>query len=155
MNNKPQSHSSPAARRPPVPLWLAGAAMVVGLGCIVIIVTILISGDGGSTPAPVPAPAPSAGNAAPSAKPDPSRILGRWLRPDGGYILEIASIGEGGKLTAAYYNPRPINVAKAQLTESGGGIKVFVELRDTNYPGNYYDLSFDPAQNVLRGTYTR
>ena len=38
------------------------------------------------------------------------KLIGRWLRPDGGYILEISHISSDRKMEAAYFNPRPINV---------------------------------------------
>ena len=32
-------------------------------------------------------------------------------------------------------------------------MKVFVELRDVNYPGSTYTLAYDPAADQLRGVY--
>ena len=78
---------------------------------------------------------------------------GRWLRPDGGYILQIKSVDVGGKMEAGYFNPRPINVSKAQATKESGKIKVFVELSDVGYPGSTYTLTYDPKDDVLRGVY--
>ncbi|MCW5554566.1 MAG: hypothetical protein KIS67_20700 [Verrucomicrobiae bacterium] len=75
------------------------------------------------------------------------------MRPDGGYILEIRSVALGGKLDAAYLNPRPINVAKAEASQAGADLKVFIELRDVNYPGSTYTLTYDPGQDQLTGTY--
>jgi hypothetical protein len=80
-------------------------------------------------------------------------LKGRWLRPDGGYILQIRTIDAGGKIDAGYFNPRPINVSKAEVTQEGGKMKVFVELRDTGYPGSVYTLTYDPNDDVLRGVY--
>lgn len=80
-------------------------------------------------------------------------LAGKWLRPDGGYVLEIKKAGEDGKLEAAYFNPSPINVSKAEATREGSLIKVVVELRDTGYPGCLYTLLFDQAKDTLRGTY--
>ena len=37
-------------------------------------------------------------------------LMGRWQRTDGGYVIEIGRIDADGKLTAGYFNPRPINV---------------------------------------------
>ena len=39
---------------------------------------------------------------------DYERLVGRWLRPDGGYILDIKEIQPDGKVVAVYLNPRPI-----------------------------------------------
>jgi hypothetical protein len=80
-------------------------------------------------------------------------LEGRWLRPDGGYIVQIRSVDGSGKMDAGYFNPRPINVSKAQATRESGKIKIFIELRDTGYPGSTYILTLDPKEDVLRGVY--
>jgi len=77
----------------------------------------------------------------------------RWLRPDGGYIIQIRSVDSSGKIDAGYFNPRPIHVSKAQASKEGGKIKVFVELSDAGYPGSTYTLTYDSKQDVLRGVY--
>jgi hypothetical protein len=81
------------------------------------------------------------------------RLVGRWLRPDGGYILEIRHAQTDGRLEAAYLNPRPINVARAEWHRKEGRLQVFVELRDVNYPGSTYTLDFLPEQDRLVGAY--
>jgi hypothetical protein len=80
-------------------------------------------------------------------------LKGRWLRPDGGYVLEIREIDGSGKMVAAYFNPRPINVARAEASQEGTTTKVFIELRDTNYPGSTYTLTYDPQTDQLKGVY--
>jgi len=80
-------------------------------------------------------------------------LVGRWLRPDGGYIIQIQSIEAGGKMGAGYFNPRPINVSKAQAKKETGKIKVFVELSDVGYSGSTYTLTYDPKDDVLLGVY--
>ena len=80
-------------------------------------------------------------------------LNGRWLRPDGGYIVEIRAVDPRGKIDALYFNPRPINIAKAEATRDGSKLNVFVELRAPNYPGSTYTLMYDPKQDQLRGTY--
>lgn len=81
------------------------------------------------------------------------RLEGKWVRPDGGYVLEIRSIDPSGKMNAAYLNPRPINISLAQASREGDNLKVAVELRDTNYPGSLYELTYDPASDSLVGIY--
>ena len=81
------------------------------------------------------------------------RLKGRWVRPDGGYILEIRSVDASGVVDAAYLNPRPINVARAEATRAGSTLKVFVELRAPNYPGSTYTLTHDPKRDHLEGAY--
>ena len=44
----------------------------------------------------------------------PTELAGRWQRPDGGYVLELADIGPNGVVKASYFNPRPINVSRSQ-----------------------------------------
>ena len=87
------------------------------------------------------------------AKPDFGTLKGRWLRPDGGYILSVKDVDPGGKMDAAYYNPRPVNVSKAQATREGATLTVFIELRDTGYPGSTYTLVYDPKTDRLGGVY--
>jgi uncharacterized protein (DUF2147 family) len=101
-------------------------------------------------------PGPSAtteGMAAPAAKADFDRLKGRWQRPDGGYVIEIKDIDASGKMAAGYFNPRPINVSQAEAALDGTTLKVFIELRDVNYPGATYHLTYDPESDQLRGVY--
>jgi hypothetical protein len=88
-----------------------------------------------------------------SAQTDFQRLEGRWVRPDGGYVLELRNVKKDGSLTAAYYNPRPIKVSRAEAGRKDGKITLFVELRDVNYPGSTYTLQYDPASDRLRGKY--
>jgi hypothetical protein len=81
------------------------------------------------------------------------KLQGRWQRNDGGYVLDIRNVDPGGKLTAGYFNPRPINVARAEASQDGGAVRVFIELRDVNYPGSTYNLIYIPADDRLTGTY--
>jgi len=84
---------------------------------------------------------------------DVSRVTGRWVRADHPYVLEIVSSAEGERIEAAYHNPRPINVSIAEFREIDGTLEVFVELRDEGYPGSTYTLTYDAADDVLRGIY--
>ena len=84
---------------------------------------------------------------------DEQRLLGHWLRPDGGYVLELKEIDKDGTLKAAYFNPRPINVARSELSRKDGKLTIFIELRDINYPGSKYNLQYDPETDRLIGTY--
>ncbi len=96
--------------------------------------------------------APS-GTAVPNAKPGMQQLIGRWLRPDGGYVLEISGVTSNGTLQAAYFNPRSIHVARAEASQVENTTRVFVELRDVNYPGSTYTLAYEPASDQLRGIY--
>lgn len=68
-------------------------------------------------------------------------------------MLEIRSVGTEGEAQAAYFNPNPIHVAKAKVSREGSSLRVYVELRDVNYPGSTYRLVYDPAEDCLKGTY--
>ena len=81
------------------------------------------------------------------------KLRGRWQRPDGGYVLEIKSIANSGAMDAGYFNPNSIHVARAEASREGDAVKVFIELRDVNYPGSTYTLVYDPAGDRLKGIY--
>ena len=89
------------------------------------------------------------------AKADPAfeKLKGRWLRDSGGYTIEIRSVGPGGKLDASYFNPKSIHVGKAEASRQGTAVKVFIELRDVNYPGSTYTLAYDVKNDRLVGRY--
>jgi hypothetical protein len=80
-------------------------------------------------------------------------LSGRWLRPDGGYILAIRDVDARGKIDAVYLNPRPIPVARAEATRNSSTLNVFVELRAPGYPGSTYTLTYDPQRDQLAGIY--
>jgi hypothetical protein len=80
-------------------------------------------------------------------------LVGRWIRPDGGYIIEISNVDSNGLLEAAYFNPQPINVSQARLTVVNKKPQVFIELKDVGYPGATYTLIYLPEQEVLAGLY--
>ena len=82
-----------------------------------------------------------------------TKLIGKWMRADGGYIVDIKNVDERGALDAAYLNPRPIHVAKAEAFRDGAATKVFIELRDVNYPGSSYELTYDPQSDQLTGIY--
>ena len=82
-----------------------------------------------------------------------AKLEGRWLRRDGGYILEIRKVQPDGAIDAAYLNPRPINVSKAQASRDGSTVRMFVELRAPNYPGSTYTLTYDSKRDELYGVY--
>ncbi len=85
--------------------------------------------------------------------PDPGKLVGRWLRPDGGYILQLTDPSPDGQLQATYFNPKPIHVARAAWKHQEGYLGAFVELRAPNYPGSTYTLAYDPAKDRLVGLY--
>ncbi len=130
-------------------LWLVPAlAAVAALAAVTtwVLLRPLPSAPRTATPPP--------DRAAPTAA-EVQNLAGRWERPDGGYVLEIRHVGTDGRLDAAYFNPNPIHVAQARVRTSDGPIEVFVELRDTNYPGATYRLVYEPRDDALFGVYTQ
>ncbi len=82
------------------------------------------------------------------------QLEGRWVRADVGCILDLQYITGDGRIRAAYFNPRRINITRAELRmRSNGTIRLFVELRDAGYPGCTYDLLYNPKTDSFVGTY--
>jgi len=99
-------------------------------------------------------PAPSAKSASTPAKQASLDVLvGSWVRPDGGYVIAIKSVGSGGELQAMYFNPTPLPFAQAQAAREGGVVRVQFELRAGGYNGSTYKLRYDPASDRLVGIY--
>jgi hypothetical protein len=104
------------------------------------------SGVASSSPAPTP---PS--SAAPA--PDPRKLVGRWLRSDSDYVIDVAGLGADGSVDARYFNPAPIHVSRSAWRSDGTHLGLLVELTDRNYPGSYYTVAYDPGSDALVGTY--
>jgi hypothetical protein len=100
------------------------------------------------TSGPQPAPVFTSADA-----PRLGRLVGRWLRPDGGYVIEIRSVAESGGIDASYLNLNPIHIARAEASKAGEALRVDIELRGVNYPGSSYTLTYDPARDELQGLY--
>jgi ABC-type glycerol-3-phosphate transport system substrate-binding protein len=83
------------------------------------------------------------------------KLLGRWMRSDGGYTLELRSADLSGVLDAGYFNPKSIRVSRAVWMQGGGGFQVAVELNDVGYPGATYLLNYDSQNDRLTGKYTQ
>ena len=118
------------------------------LGLVVGFAAILPATSQGPTPAPKSASSPPA-----AARIDFAVLKGSWVRPDGGYIIAIKSVGPGGELEAMYFNPNPLPFAKAQASRDGATVRAFFELRAGGYGGSTYELTYDPASDRLNGTY--
>ena len=96
---------------------------------------------------------PTQGKDAPGLGPDARRLIGRWTRPDGGYIIEIRNVDANGLAEAGYFNPRPIHVSQSVVTRTNGALELFMELRDKGYPGSTYRLAYDAQRDLLAGIY--
>jgi hypothetical protein len=80
-------------------------------------------------------------------------LTGSWIRDDGGYTLQIIEVKDDGILDVVYLNPKPIHVGQAEWRIEKDILQIFVELKDENYPGSLYQLTYDKKQKVLFGTY--
>jgi uncharacterized protein (DUF2147 family) len=150
-------HTTAAQREPqPVRTWKQRIALWLPAAGLLVLLVAVAGGAAGwfnretDTRAATP---PAGASVAKIPEEARGRLQGRWLRPDGGYVMTIKSVDPDGKVEATYANPRPIHVASAQAAQADGKTTLRVELRDTNYPGNYYTLAYDPAQDQLVGVY--
>jgi hypothetical protein len=94
-------------------------------------------------------------SAAPAAPEAVQKLMGRWMRADGGYVLELRTAELSGVVHAAYFNPKPINVSRAIWMQGASGFQVVVELNDVGYPGATYVLSHDAQSDRLVGQYNQ
>lgn len=149
-NNRKSGAGGTQARRP----WPLGVVLLLAA----VAIAAVIFWPEPKTPPTPPSVSTSAAPSAPVADTaaDKSyfhKLPGRWLRPDGGYVIDIRKVEPAGKLEAFYFNPRQIHVAQAKATAEGGRTRVFLELRDTGYPGCTYTLDYNPEKDVLAGVY--
>ena len=159
MQNNHKKHRNGSLKRPPElkQCVLSMGSVILGLA----IVAVLAAGWHQSQQAEaLPAASPivesgaaNSSNPLAEAKADWQKLHGKWTRPDGGYILDIRKVDDSGKMDAGYFNPKSIHVAKAEATRVGGILRVFIELRDVNYPGSTYTLTYDPGSDQLKGIY--
>ena len=80
-------------------------------------------------------------------------LMGKWIRPNGGYVIQINKVGTEGHLDAEYFNPKSIHVEKAFASHHSGKLEIFIELQDINYPGSTYRLVYDRKNDILAGVY--
>lgn len=137
-------------------------ASAAGAGRFRIAVAVLVVGAAGWLawaswrPSTQPAAIAVSSGASSAASPVPQAyavLVGEWVRPDGGYVLAVSGVAPDGKVTASYFNPRPIRVARAEARLEGALVGLLVELRDANYPGSTYTLAYDTATDQLKGIY--
>ena len=114
---------------------------------IVAVVTRIFPGQAEPLPG---APAASSVSETPAAF---AALPGRWVRPDGGYVISIKSVDASGKLDASYANPNPLPFYTAMATGDGSSLKLFFELRAGGYNGSTYTLNYEVASDQLKGTY--
>jgi uncharacterized protein (DUF2147 family) len=123
------------------------------LGAVALTGFLVSCGSKTETLAPPPAPQTNAAPSAAAVSPELAKLVGKWQRPDGGYVVDIRSVDPSGKLDVGYFNPNPINVSRAAAWRDKGATKVVIELRDVNYPGSTYNLELNPETDQLFGQY--
>lgn len=84
---------------------------------------------------------------------DKNSLLGNWIRTDADYQLKVSAVEDNGNVKAGYFNPKSINVSKSLWDNKDGVLKIYIELRDENYPGSYYKLNYRIEQDALTGEY--
>jgi hypothetical protein len=104
-------------------------------------------------PLPGAPAAPSISASSPDSPAAFASLPGRWVRPDGGYVINITSVDASGKIDASYANPSPLPFYAAKATGEGSTLKLFFELRAGGYNGSTYTLNYDVAGDQLKGTY--
>lgn len=85
--------------------------------------------------------------------PDKSRLVGEWTRTDAPYQIKITELLNDGTMKVGYFNPKSINVANATWVLANDVLKIYIELRDENYPGSNYNLIYYPEKDLLAGKY--
>ena len=85
--------------------------------------------------------------------PDKSKLVGEWTRTDAPYQIKITELLDDGTMKADYFNPASINVSSAMWAFGDGVLKIYIELRDENYPGSNYNLIYYPERDLLAGKY--
>jgi hypothetical protein len=88
--------------------------------------------------------------------PDPAiqeKFIGRWVRPDGGYVIHVREVKPDGSVDANYFNPNEIHVSEANVSVRKGFDKLFIKLDDKGYPGSTYTLYYYAEKDQLAGFY--
>ncbi|MGW8320615.1 MAG: hypothetical protein ACWGSD_03580 [Thermodesulfobacteriota bacterium] len=131
---------------------LVGLAVAVALAGIYLVFMRQGPTSGNTDRTPGPGTGRQADSAAPASV-DFQVLVGKWVRPDGGYVISVRSVDPKGRVDAAYFNPRPINVSRAEASVQGKAVKLFMELQAAGYPGSTYELIYDPGNDALVGVY--
>ena len=81
------------------------------------------------------------------------KIIGNWVRTDGGYTLRVRDVKADGTVDVGYFNPGKINVAEANVSMQEERVKLFVKLQDKGYPGSTYTLYYSAEKDAFAGFY--
>lgn len=117
--------------------------LVAGRGLALLLLVSVLASSGCSSEEATPA----------VPKVTASALIGPWVRPDGGYILQIREARPDGSLAAGYFNPNPIHISTATWRLVGSVLKMEVLFDDQNYRGSNYTLVYNPESDQLEGVY--
>ena len=81
------------------------------------------------------------------------KLIGNWVRTDGGYTLRVRDVKTDGTVDVGYFNPGKINVAEANVSMQEKLVKLFVKLQDKGYPGSTYTLYYSTEKDAFAGFY--
>jgi hypothetical protein len=84
---------------------------------------------------------------------DFSALVGEWIRPDGGYVIQVREVKSDGSVDVGYFNPKEINISEVNISEWKGLLKLFIKLDDEGYPGSTYNLYYYAEKDALAGFY--
>jgi hypothetical protein len=126
--------------------------LLVAISGLVLLAGLYFFGIGGS-PFSQPPGLANGSAVVVAAKVDLQRLVGDWVRPDGGYVISVRRVASDGRVEAVYLNPRPIPVSRAEASADGDKARLFIELRGAGYPGSTYELLHDPRGDFLSGVY--
>ncbi len=82
-----------------------------------------------------------------------NKLIGKWLRSDGSYTIEVFSVKEDGKMDAGYFNPNPIHVEISEWKIADNILYMRIVLKDINYPGSTYTMMYNVEKDLLTGNY--
>ncbi|WP_281322931.1 hypothetical protein [Flavobacterium aestivum] len=88
-----------------------------------------------------------------SRKADKNLIKGLWGRTEGVGEINISEVRDNGLLKATFCNPKSINIEKAVWTNSSDVLRIYILLREDNYPGSSFSLNYIAEKDLLLGVY--
>lgn len=80
------------------------------------------------------------------------KLIGKWLRNEGSYTLEIKAVNEDGTLDVAYFNPKSVELGRTEWMMYKNKLHVLVELKGPYVLSNY-QLVYDEETKRLHGTF--
>ncbi len=80
-------------------------------------------------------------------------LMGKWVRSDAGYTINVRDISSDGLVDAEYLNPKAINIAEAKVSAWKGMSSLQITLQDEGYPGSTYTLYYYAEKDALAGFY--